>query len=147
MAIVRWSPFKDMVRLRTDMDRIFDEMISKREGENGSGVWLPLLDVSETEDNLRVKAEIPGVSKDDINLSINNNVLTIKGEKKMEKEIEGEDYHRIERIYGNFYRSIELPVLVKSDSIEATFKDGVLEVVLPKVDEVKPKEIAIKVNG
>ena len=147
MAIVRWSPLKDMVRLRTDMDRIFDEMISKREGENGSGVWLPLLDVSETEDNLRVKAEIPGVNKDDINLSINNNVLTIKGEKKMEKEIDGEDYHRIERIYGNFYRSIELPVLVKSDSIEATFTDGVLEVVLPKVDEVKPKEIAIKVNG
>jgi HSP20 family protein len=146
MAIVKWSPFRDMMRLRTDMDRFFDEMVPRREGETESGVWLPSLDVSETEDDIRVKAEIPGVEKDDINLSINNNALIIKGEKNMEKEVEGEDFHRIERVYGNFYRAIELPVLVNSDKISASFKNGVLNIVLPKAEEVKPKEIEIELN-
>ncbi|MCP4230828.1 MAG: Hsp20/alpha crystallin family protein, partial [bacterium] len=145
MAIVRWSPFRDMMRLRTDMDHFFDEMVPRREGETEGGVWLPALDVSETEDEIRVKVEIPGVEKDDINLSINDNVLIIKGEKNMKKEVEGEDFHRIERVYGNFYRAIELPVLVDADKISAAFKNGILNIVLPKADEVKPKEIAIEI--
>ena len=141
MAIVRWSPFRDMMRLRSDMNRIFDEMVNERDVEGG--VWLPLLDLSETEDNITVKVDVPGVEKDDITLSINNNVLIIKGEKKLEKESGGENFHRIERIYGNFYRSIELPVLVQSDKVSASFKNGVLEITLPKTAEVKPKEIPI----
>jgi HSP20 family protein len=140
MAIVRWSPFRDVLAIQNEMNRIFDDLMTRRR----EGVWAPFLDVSETKDDILVKAELPGVSKEDVKLSISDNVLILKGEKKMLREVEDENYHRIERVYGSFYRSVELPSRVKSEGIEAKYENGVLEVRIPKAEEAEVKEIEIK---
>jgi len=146
MAIVRWSPFRDIFAIQNEMNRIFDDLVTRRreEGDVEGGVWAPFLDISETKDEIVVKAEIPGVEKEDIKLSITDNVLVLKGEKKMSREIEEENYHRIERVYGSFYRSVELPSRVNTEGIEAKFENGVLEVRIVKAEESKVKEIEIK---
>lgn len=148
MAIVRWSPFRDVLAIQNEMNRIFDDLMSRRQGESDveRGVWAPFLDISETKDDILVKAELPGVAKEDVKLSISDNVLILKGEKKMSRELDDENYHRIERVYGSFYRSVELPSRVNSEGIEAKYENGVLEVRIPKAEEVKVKEIEIKLN-
>jgi HSP20 family protein len=145
-AIVRWSSFRDILTIQNEMNRIFDDLMTGRheEGNVDGGVWTPFLDISETQDEIVVKAEIPGVEKEDIKLSITDNVLALKGEKKMSREVEEENYHRIERVYGSFYRSVELPSRVKAEGIEANFENGVLEVRIPKAKEANVKKIEIK---
>jgi len=105
--------------------------------------WMPAVDVLEKDDKFVVKAELPGMKEEDINVSVVGDTLTIKGEKKTETEVKEEDYYRCERAYGSFYRSIPLPSTVDSAKIEASYEDGVLEVTLPKAPEVKPKKIAV----
>jgi len=145
MAIVRWSPFRDLLGIQQEVNRLFDDLMTRRAEAGVEGVaWVPAVDVAETEDAVNVKVEAPGVKKDDIKISVVNNVLTIRGEKKMEKETSEENYHRIERVYGSFVRSLELPAEVHADKVKASFKDGVLSIVLPKSEETKPKEIAIE---
>ncbi len=145
MAIMRWSPFRDLMGIQQEVNRLFDDLMTRRAEAGVEGaVWAPAADVAETEDAVNVKIEAPGVNKDDIKISVTNNVLTIRGEKKMEKETSEESYHRIERVYGSFVRSLELPTIVQADKVTASFKDGVLTIVLPKSEEVKPKEIAIE---
>jgi HSP20 family protein len=145
MAIVRWSPFRDLVGIQQEVNRLFDDLMTRRAEAGAEGaVWIPAVDVAETEDAINVKVEAPGVKKDDIKISVTNNVLTVRGEKKMEKETSEENYHRIERVYGSFVRSLELPTVVQANKVKASFKDGVLSIVLPKSEEVKPKEIAIE---
>lgn len=145
MAIVRWSPFRDLIGIQQEVNRLFEDLMTRRAEAGVEGaVWVPAADVAETEDAVSVKVEAPGVDKDDIKISVTNNVLTIRGEKKMEKETSEESYHRIERVYGSFVRSLELPTVVQADKVTASFKDGVLTIVLPKSEEVKPKEIAIE---
>jgi HSP20 family protein len=119
-------------------------MTRRAEAGAEGAMWIPAVDVAETEDAINVKVEAPGVKKDDIKISVTNNVLTVRGEKKMEKETSEENYHRIERVYGSFVRSLELPTVVRANKVKASFKDGVLTIVLPKSEEVKPKEIAIE---
>jgi HSP20 family protein len=102
--------------------------------------------VSETKDNLVINTEIPGMSKDDVNVSVKDNVLTLSGEKKQEKEEKDADYHRIERSYGSFSRSFTLPTSVQPDKVKAAYKDGILRITLPKSEEVKPKQIPITVE-
>jgi HSP20 family protein len=130
------------------MDRVWDSFFegrpSRRTREEGE--WLPSLDVSETKSDLVVKAELPGMEAKDIEISLNEGLLTIKGEKKQEREEKEEGYHLIERSYGTFTRSIRLPKDVQSDKIKASFKNGVLKVILPKSEEAKKKEIKIKVE-
>lgn len=142
-----WKPF-EFDRLRREMDRVWDSFFegrpSRRTREEGE--WLPSLDVSETKSDLVVKAELPGMEAKDIEISLNEGLLTIKGEKKQEREEKEEGYHLIERSYGTFTRSIRLPKDVQSDKINASFKNGVLKVVLPKSEEAKKKEIKIKVE-
>jgi HSP20 family protein len=145
MAIVRWSPFRDLMGIQQEVNRLFEDLMTRRAEAGAEGtVWVPAVDVAETEDAVNVKVEAPGVKKEDIKISVTNNVLTVRGEKKMEKETSEENYHRIERVYGSFVRSLELPTLVRADKVKASFKDGVLSIVLPKSEEVKPKEIAIE---
>jgi HSP20 family protein len=145
MAIVRWSPFRDLMGIQQEVNRLFDDLMTRRAEAGAEGaVWVPAADVAETEDAVNVKIEAPGVNKDDIKISVTDNVLTIRGEKKMEKETSEESYHRIERVYGSFVRSLELPTVVQADKVTASFKDGVLTIVLPKSEEVRPKEIAIE---
>lgn len=148
MAITRWRPFRDLVSFQDEMNRLFDDFFSQpmKRSEWTEGVWSPSVDLSETKDNVMIKAEIPGMTKDDIKISVQDNIITLKGEKKQEKEEKDANYHRIERNYGSFCRSFNLPTAVKADKIKATYKDGVLQVNLPKTEEVKPKEIPINVE-
>jgi HSP20 family protein len=148
MAIVRWRPFRDMVSIQDEMNRLFDDFFGRPlvKSEWTDGVWNPTVDVSEDKDSVIIKAEMPGMRKEDVKISVQDNVLTLKGEKKQEKEEKDKNYHRIERNYGSFCRSFQLPTSVKTDKIKANYKDGVLSVTLPKTEEVKPKEIPISIE-
>jgi HSP20 family protein len=121
----------------------FGRFLAEHDGECR---WCPAVDISENGDNLFVDVEIPGMKKEDINISLENNVLSLQGEKKQEKEVKEENYHRWERNYGSFARSFELPVQVQSDKIKASYRNGVLHIELPKAEEVKPREIPIEVR-
>ncbi len=142
-----WKPFRELERMRREMDRLWDTFFERRPSRGEEvAEWLPSLDVSETKNDYVVKVELPGLEPKDIDISLTNDVLTIKGEKKQEKEEKEENYHLIERSYGSFTRSVRLPSQVQSDKINATFKNGVLKVTLPKTEEAKKKEIKIKVE-
>jgi HSP20 family protein len=148
MAITRWRPFSDLLSIQDEMNRLFDDFfghpITRREWTEEA--WSPSVDVSETKDNVVINAEIPGMSKDDVKVSVQDNILTLSGERKQEKEEKNANYHRIERSYGLFFRSFTLPTPVQPDKVKATYKDGILKISLPKTEEVKPKEIPIIVE-
>jgi len=146
MALIRWSPFRELASFQDEMNKLFNEFFSRRSRGEEISLWAPALDISETDDEIRIKAELPGVKKEDVSISISNNILVIRGEKKREVEEEKENFHRVERIYGSFHRSLELPTVVQPENVEATFEGGVLNIVLPKSEEVKPKEIYINVK-
>ncbi len=147
-----WKPFRELVpfsfdQMTREMDRLWDSFFEERPGRRvEEREWLPSLDVSETKNDIVVKAEVPGMDPKDIDISLSNGVLTIKGEKKQEREEKEEDYHLIERSYGTFARSIQLPVEVQSNKVNASYKNGILKVTLPKSEEAKIKEIKIKVE-
>ena len=142
-----WRPFRELDRIRREMDRLWDSFFERRPARvEEVSEWFPSLDVSETDSEYVVKVEVPGIDPKDIEISLMNNLLTIKGEKKQEKEEKEENYHLIERSYGSFTRSIRLPSQVQNDKINATYKNGVLKVTLPKTEEAKKKEIKIKVE-
>jgi HSP20 family protein len=133
--------------MRRNMDRLWDSFFERGvRGADEDGEWLPYLDVAETKDEIVVKAEVPGMDAKDIDISLSDGLITIKGEKKQEREEKEEDYHLVERSYGTFTRSIRLPKEVQSDKISASYKNGVLKVTLPKSEEAKKKEIKIKVE-
>ena len=142
------APFREFETMRKDMDRFWDSFLQgglrKRTQEGGE--WLPSLDVGETKNELVVKAEVPGMDAKDIDISLSDGMLTIKGEKKQEREEKEADYHLVERSYGAFTRSIQLPSEVQSDKISASYKNGILKITLPKSEEAKKKEIKIKVD-
>ena len=146
MDLVQWRPFREVSRLRNEMDRLWDEYFGagRRAFRLEEEAWLPAVDVSETGDKITVKAEIPGMEAKDIEISMVGDTLTIKGEKKAETEEKDENYHMVERTYGSFSRAMKLPAVVDAEKVEATYKNGVLTVVLPKMEEVKPKAIEIK---
>ena len=149
----RWEPFgsirrrgdlfSDLTTMQQEMNRFFDEFFGERRTEMIEGNWSPAVDVSETESEIVVQAELPGMTQNDIELSLQDNVLTLKGEKKQEQKKAREDYHRTERCYGCFSRSLTLPVNVDQNKVQATFKEGILKISLPKSEEVKPKKISI----
>jgi HSP20 family protein len=145
-----WSPFSDLWNLQDDVNRLFKGFgvgLTKRGDEESQfGVWAPLVDVKEDGEAVTINAELPGMKREDVKLSVNEGVLTIKGERKFEDEKKKGNYHRIERYYGTFSRSFTLPSSVDSGKIRATMKDGLLEVYLPKSETAKPKEITIDVK-
>jgi HSP20 family protein len=145
MSIIRWDPFRDLLTLRDKMNRLFEETFSLRGEEKDliSGTWTPAVDIYETENSVVLTAELPGMDEKDIQLKIENNNLVLKGERKFEKETKEENYHRIERAYGSFYRSFTIPTAVDQERITAEYNNGVLKVTMPKKEEVKPKEIKI----
>jgi HSP20 family protein len=141
------TPFREFERMRRDMDRLWESFFERGVPRpDDEGEWLPSLDVAETKDEIVVKAEVPGMDPKDIDISLSDGLLTIKGEKKQEREEKEEDYHLVERSYGTFTRSVRLPKEVKRDKISASYKNGVLRVTLPKSEEAKQKEIKIKVE-
>ena len=142
------TPFRDFERMRSEMDRLWNSFFERGtlRGEEG-GEWLPSLDVAETKNEMVVKAEVPGLDPKDIDISLSDGLLTIKGEKKQEREEKEENYHLVERSYGTFTRSIRIPNEVQSDKINASYKNGVLKIVLPKSEGPKKKEVKIKVES
>lgn len=147
MTIMRWDPFKDILEIQNRMNRLFEESLRRFRTSDldiASSGFVPAVDIYETEDSIVVKAELPGVDKNDVKIEVKDGVLTLKGEKKVEKEVKEENFHRIERAYGSFQRSFTLPQNVDKDKIKATFKNGVLEIVIAKKEESKPKEIKIE---
>jgi len=151
MAIVRWEPFRDLLAIQDRMNRIFDESFRgmNRQGDDDwalGGAWAPLVDIYEREGNIELKAELPGVDSKDVDVRVENNVLTLRGERRIDKEVKRESYHRVERAYGSFSRSFTLPSMVDTERIKAEFKEGVLHLTLPKKEEAKPRQISIKVS-
>ena len=143
--LTTWKPLRELDKMRGEMDRLWDSFFEGRPHVR-FGEWFPTLDVSETKNDFVVKVELPGMDQKDIDVSLSDGHLTIKGEKKKEKEEKEENYHFIERSYGTFTRSVQLPKEVKHDKISASYKNGILKVVLPKSEEAKKKEVKIKVE-
>jgi HSP20 family protein len=145
MAIVRFEPFRD---LQDRMNRLFHESYRSQTSEDDwalGGTWAPAVDIYEQDNNIVLKAELPGVDPKDVDIRLENNTLTLSGERKFDNEVKKENYHRVERAYGAFTRSFTLPTVVDQGNIKAEFKDGVLRVTLPKREEAKPKQIQISV--
>jgi HSP20 family protein len=146
MAIVKWDPFSEMEAM---FDRYTRAVGWPRRGSQelmATRDWAPLVDIAETDHEFFIKAEIPEVNKEDVKVTVDNNVLTIRGERKQEKEEKGKKFHRVERYYGTFARSFTLPENVDQAKIEASFKDGMLNLRLPKTEKVRAKEIEVKVK-
>ena len=144
MAIIRWDPFGDFVTLRDRMNRLFEDMSgSKEEKDLMTRAWAPSVDIYENENEVVLCAEIPGVEEKDVEIKVEDNNLIIKGERKFEKEAKDENYHRIERSYGSFFRSFALPSYIDQDKIEAEHENGVLRVRMPKKAELKPRTVKI----
>jgi len=148
MAIVRWEPFRDLVTAQRDFDRLFREAFSSQQGETelSTRSWAPPVDIYETEDAIVLKAELPGVEPKDVEVRVEDNTLFLKGERKFEKEVKEQNYHRVERSYGSFARSFSLPNSISTDKVKAEFKDGMLTLTMPKREESKPKTIKIDVT-
>ncbi|MFN8162861.1 MAG: Hsp20/alpha crystallin family protein [Solirubrobacterales bacterium] len=148
MALVRWDPARELDTLQGDMNRLFDSFFGRRDGSaangHGSRRWIPAMDLVETEDNLVLRADLPGVDRDDIEIEVKDGVLTVSGERKAQHEEKREGFHRMERAFGRFARSLELPQGVAADSVRASFERGVLGVRMPKPAERKPTRIEIE---
>jgi HSP20 family protein len=143
--LMKWPPFREVSRLRREMDRLWEDYFGpSRRGWLPLEEWAPAVDVAEKADQVVVKAEIPGVDAKDIDISLTGDILTIKGEKKSEREEKEESYHLVERSYGSFTRSLTLPAAVDPDKIEASYQQGVLTITCPKKEVAKPKAIEIK---
>jgi len=144
--VTRWDPFQDMLSLREAMNQLMEESFVRPNGTRGQG-FVPALDLSETADGFLVEAAVPGLKPEDVEVTVENNVLTIKGETRQEKEDKQRSFHRIERRFGSFQRTIALPNTVKPDAIKASLEHGVLRLEIPKAEEVKPRKISVNVGA
>jgi HSP20 family protein len=139
MAIIRWDPFREMTQVQNQLNRLVDQVWGGRQES-----WLPAVDVFDQRDAVVLKAELAGMDPDDIQIEVEDNVLTIKGERRFQEKLDEERYYRVERRFGSFQRSLALPQGVKPDEIAAAYDDGILTVTVPKVEEEKPKRIEVK---
>lgn len=145
-AVERWDPFAGLADIQSEMNRLFEGFFGHPvRVAPMDRVWAPVLDVYETKDELVVSAELPGVNEKEVQVSIAGDLLTIKGERTQEREMKEENYHRLERFSGKFERNIPLPIPVEGNKVKAAYRNGVLEIHLPKSEQVKPKEIKIEV--
>ena len=151
MALIRWDPSRELNSLQSEMNRLFTTFFDAptQGGTNGGALrrWIPPMDLVETDDHFVLRADLPGLSEDDVSIEMEDNVLTISGERKAEHEDRKEGYYRVERASGTFARSLTLPEGVDADAVAATFDKGVLEVRIPKPEERKPRKVAISVGG
>jgi HSP20 family protein len=151
MALIRWEPARELQSLQQEMNRLFGTFFDSPAGATGNGGalrrWIPAMDLVETGDHFVLRADLPGVAEEDVNVELEDNVLTIAGERRGEHEDQAEGYYRIERATGGFARSLTLPEGIDPASIDASFSNGVLEVRIPKPEERKPRRVAISVGG
>jgi HSP20 family protein len=150
MKIMRWTPSRDLVRLQEEMDHLFESLWQGRTPAPGDGpgsAWAPAADIRETGDEFYVRLDLPGVDKKDVKVSIVGDTLVVRGERREQVEQEDVNWHRVERFHGQFERSFSLGTAVQSDKVNATYKDGVLEIRVPKAESVKPREIPVEVTS
>jgi HSP20 family protein len=145
MSITRYDPFRELRNLQDEVNRLFSTNLSRSFGDEGiaRGAWMPNVDIYENKDQIVLEAELPGMNREDFDLTVENNVLTLRGERRFEKRDDSDNYHRVERAYGSFSRSFTLPQTVSSENAAAEYKNGVLRVVLQKREEVKARRIQI----
>lgn len=145
MSIVRYDPFRDLRTLQEEVNRLFSTNLTRAFGDEGigRGAWSPSVDIYENKDQIVLEAELPGMKQEDFDLTIENNVITIRGERRFEKVDDADNYHRVERSYGSFTRSFTLPQTVSGEGAQAEYSNGVLRVTLPKREEAKSRKIAI----
>jgi len=147
MSMTRWEPFRDLNTLQEQVNRLFEDSVTRtRSGQAELASWAPAVDIFETENELVVKADLPDVQEKDIDVRVENNTLTIRGERKFNNEVHEDNYLRVERAYGTFTRSFSLPNTVNTEGIHADYHNGVLTVRMPKREETKPKQIKISVS-
>ena len=148
MALVRWEPVRERSTLQSEMNRFFNTFFDTPTGANGGGLrrWVPAMDLVETDDHFVLKADLPGLDAGDVSIEVDDNVLTVSGERKVEHETSKEGFYRLERSSGEFRRALTLPEGVDADKIEASFDKGVLEIRVPKPEERKPRKVQIGVG-
>jgi HSP20 family protein len=150
MALVRWEPVRELNSLQNEMNRLFNTFFDAPAPGNGGGAvrrWIPAMDLVESGEHFVLKADLPGLGEDDVNIEVEDNVLTLSGERKAEHQDKHEGYVRVERAFGTFRRSLTLPEGVDPEGVTASFDNGVLEVRIPKPEERKPRRVAIQVGG
>jgi HSP20 family protein len=143
MNVIKYDPFRELRSLQDEMTRLFAGVAPSNREEFMSGGWVPNVDIYENQDHLVLEADLPGMNRDDIDLSIENNIITLRGERKFEKKADGDSFHRVERSYGTFTRSFTLPQTVSAEGAQADFKNGILRVTLPKREETKARRIEV----
>ena len=144
MKLIRWDPLQELVAMNNRLNCTFNEPYTAR-AEDAFGTWAPPVDIFEKHDHLVIRAEIPGLQKEDMDVRIENGVLTLRGERKQDDEIREDTAHRMERVYGTFTRSFTLPTTVDAAKVAATYKDGILEVSMPKAETATTKQVEIRV--
>lgn len=149
MTIVRYDPFRDLRTLQEEVNRLFSTNLTRGFGEEGigRGAWNPSVDIYENKDHIVLEAELPGMNREDFELTVENNVITLRGERQFEKKEDSDNYHRVERSYGSFTRSFTLPQTVSAEGATAEYRNGVLRVTLPKREETKARRIKISGEG
>ena len=149
MALVRWEPVRELNSIQGEINRLFNSFFDTPlgAGEGGGRRWLPAMDLVEADDRYVLRADLPGLAEGDVKIEVEDNVLTVSGERRAEHEQRGEGYHRLERAYGAFSRSLTLPEGVDADAVQASFERGVLEVRIPKPEQRKPRRVSISVGG
>jgi HSP20 family protein len=145
MAITRWDPFREVVALQNRMNSLFGNLNNETENPLTTASFVPAVDVYEDEKKVVLKLEVPGIEEKDLDVSVENHTLTVKGERKFEKEEKEENFHRIERRYGSFYRAFSLPSTVDTENIAAKYEAGVLKLELKKKPEAQPKQIKVNI--
>ena len=149
MSIIRWEPFRDLVSTQDRFNQLFNDTFARAFGDQqevSPRAWIPPVDIFETGDSLVLKAELPGINPDDVEIRVEDNTLYLKGERKFEKEVKEENLHRVERSYGTFTRSFALPNTINADKVKAEYENGVLTLTMPKREEAKPRTIKINVS-
>jgi HSP20 family protein len=149
MAIVRWDPFRDLAEVQERVNRVLGEFYGGRGQDDvmRRGTWIPPVDIYEGPNHeMVIKAELPDIRREDIDIRVEDNTLTISGEKKLDEDVKQEQFHRVERAYGTFTRSFSLPATIDTEKVNAEYKNGVLTVKLPMREEAKPKQIQVKVG-
>lgn len=147
MTLVKWNPRRSLFDFPRGIDQFFETFFSPISEEEASiPAFNPAVDIKEKEKELQVTAELPGINKEDVKVSLKDDLLTISGEKKSKKEVKDENHYRMERVYGSFHRCFRLPNIVDSENISADFKDGVLNIRIPKLKEALPKQIEVKIK-
>lgn len=147
MSIIRWDPFDDLASLRESMDKLFEEFVTRRPATRGTtiAVWQPAVEVFDTANDVVVRVELPGIDPKTVDITVSDDTLTIKGEHRVEQENKGRNYYRRELRYGAFLRSLALPAGVQGDQAKAAYKNGILEITVPKSERAKPKSVKVEV--